>query len=118
VPDDLSRSTGETVATGDRRDTKAARRAARELVGAYHEAKLGELIEHVRDALARYDMGEIDAFDLDEVIHHYKLAARELWKFCVGGGAHVLFAAHTLEFWEAERELPDWWGAGAPRRRR
>jgi hypothetical protein len=103
---------------GDPRDTKAARRAARELVGAYHEAKLAELIERLCDAVARYDMGEIDAFELDDVIHHYKRAARELWKFCVGGGSHVLFAARTLEYWEAQGELPDWWEPGAPRPRR
>lgn len=72
----------------------------------------------MRDALARYDVGEIDVFDLDDVIHHYKRAAHELWKFCVGTGSHVLFAARTLEYWEAEGELPDWWEAGAPRRRR
>jgi hypothetical protein len=103
---------------GDPRDTKSARRACRELVGTYHEARLAELIEHLREALACYDAGELDAFELDDVIHHYKCAARELWKFCVGGGSHVLFAARTLEYWEAEGELPDWWEAGAPRRRR
>jgi hypothetical protein len=73
---------------------------------------------HVREALARYDIGEIDAFDLDELIHQYKRAMQGLWKFCVGGGSHVLFAARTLTFWEAEGEQPDWWQAGAPRRRR
>jgi hypothetical protein len=118
VHDDLKKSTGELVTAGDRRDTKAARRAARELVGTYHEAKLAELIEHLRDALGRYDAGEIDGFDLDDVIHQYTRAARELWKFCVGGGSHVLFAARTLEYLEAEGELPDWWERGAPRRRR
>lgn len=99
-------------------DSKAERRAARTLVGDYHAAKLAELIEHVREALARYDAGEIDAFDLDDVIHHHERAARELWKFCVGAGSHVLSAARMLEYWEAEGELPDWWEAGASRRRR
>ena len=99
-------------------DSKAERRAARARVGAYHEAKLVELIEHVRQALARYEAGEIDAFDLDDVIHHYKRAARELWKFCSGTGSDALVAAHTLDFWETEGELPDWWQAGAPGRRR
>jgi hypothetical protein len=57
-------------------------RADRALVATYHEAKLADLIEHVRDGLARYDAGELSAFDLDEVIHRFTLAARELWKFC------------------------------------
>jgi hypothetical protein len=106
------------MTAGGRRDTKAARRVAQELVGDYHEAKLAELIDRVRDALARYDAGEVDAFELDDVIHQYKRAARELWKFCVGTGSDALFAARTLEYWEAEGEWPDWWKAGAPRRRR
>lgn len=99
-------------------DSRAERRAARARIGAYHETKLAELIEHVRQALARYDAGEIDVFDLDDVIHHYKRAARELWKFCSGTGSDVLFAARTLDFWEAEEDFPDWWQAGAQNWRR
>lgn len=72
----------------------------------------------MREALACYDAGEVDVFELDDVIHHYKRAARELWKFCVGSGSQVTFAARTLEHWQAEGELPDWWDAGAPRSRR
>jgi hypothetical protein len=111
-------ATGEQAAGHRVSDTKAERRAARALVGAYHEARLAGLIEHLREAFARYDAGEIDAFDLDDVIHHYKRSARELWKFCSGTGSDALFAARTLEYWQAERESPDWWEAGAPRRRR
>jgi hypothetical protein len=117
VHDDPS-TTGEPGTSIEERDTRAARRAARAVVGGYHAAQLAELIEHVREALIRYDAGEIDAFELDEVIHHYKRATQELWKFCVGGGSHVLFAAGTLAYWDAEGERPDWWAAGAPRRRR
>ncbi len=98
-------------------DGKAVRRAARARIGAYHEAKLAELVEHVRDALACYDAGEIDVFELDDVIHQYKKAARELWKFCSGTGSDALFASRALDFWEAEGELHDWWEAGALRRR-
>jgi hypothetical protein len=105
-------------ATGGQGPSKAERRTAQALVATYHEAKLADLIEHVREALARYDAGEIDVFELDDVIHHYKRAARELWKFCIGGGSHVMFAARTLEYWQAEGELPDWWEEGVPRRRR
>jgi hypothetical protein len=51
-----------------RQATKAERRAARQAVGAYHEAEPAKLLEHVRDGFARYDAGEIDAFDLDDRI--------------------------------------------------
>ena len=71
--------------------TKAERRAARAHVTAYHEARLGELIEYITAAVDRYRAGEIDAYDVDEAIHHYHRAARELWKFCWsgGGGTHT-----------------------------
>ena len=35
----------------------------RRLVGSYYEARLPELLERVRDGFARYDAGELDAFD-------------------------------------------------------
>lgn len=61
--------------------SKAERRTARAAVGAYHEAELARLLEHVREGLERYDAGEIDAFELDELIHHYKRATQKLWTF-------------------------------------
>ena len=85
-------------------------RADRALVATYHEAKLADLIEHVRDGLARYDAGELSAFDLDEVIHHFKLAARELWKFCGATGSQTRMAAAALKEWG--EESPDWWEIG------
>ena len=51
---------------------KAERRAARELIGAYHQAQLRLLLERVRAGFAQLDAGEMDEFDLDELIHHYK----------------------------------------------
>jgi hypothetical protein len=98
--------------------SKAERRAARAAVGAYHEAELGRLLEHVRDGLERYDAGDIDAFELDELIHHYKRATQKLWSFCVGGGAHVYSTARTLEWLGDQGELPDWWEQATPRRAR
>jgi len=85
-------------------------RADRALVATYHEAKLADLIEHVRDGLARYDAGELSAFDLDEIIHHFTLAARELWKFCGATGGQISQAAATLKQWGEEG--PDWWEIG------
>jgi hypothetical protein len=99
--------------------TKAERRAARALVATYHEAELAGLLEHVADALERYRAGDIDAFAVDEVIHRYTRAARELWKFCWSGGAgaHVEIVAHALERAAAEGERVDWWARAAPRGR-
>ena len=81
--------------------TKAERRAARERVAAYHEARLAELIEHITAAIDRYRTGEIDAYVVDETIHHYHRAARELWKFCWsgGGGTHIEVIAHLSIRW-------------------
>ena len=98
--------------------SKAERRAARAAVGAYHEAELARLIDYVREGLERYDAGEIDAFELDELIHHYKRATQKLWSFCIGGGAHVDSTARTLEWLRDWGELPDWWEQATPRRAR
>jgi hypothetical protein len=70
--------------------TKAERRAARERVSAYHQAQLTGLLTNVAAAVDRYRSGEIDAYTVDETIHHYHRAAGELWKFCFsgGGGSH------------------------------
>lgn len=94
---------------------KARRRAARRRVGEYHEAELAGLLEHVRDGFARFDSGDLDAFELDDLIHHYKRAARELWKFCVLPRAESV--ASLLNDLGEPNELPDWWEAGRPRRR-
>jgi len=97
--------------------TKAERRAARASVGAYHEAELAKLIERMREGLNRYDAGEIDAFEFDEIVHHYKRATQKLWSFCVGSGSHVESAARTIQWLREEDELPDWWVASQPRQR-
>lgn len=98
-------------------DHRAKKRTALAFLGSYHEARLGDLLEHVREALARYDDGEIDAFDVDAVIHHYKRAVAELWKFCAVSGSHAIARAALLEEAAAEGDLPDWWELGRPRRR-
>ncbi|HET9874166.1 MAG TPA: hypothetical protein VFQ37_00165 [Mycobacterium sp.] len=99
--------------------TKAQRRAARERVAAYHEAQLGELIEHVAAAIGRNHASEIDAYTVDETIHHYHRAAGELWKFCWSGGAgtHIEMIADILDRMATDGEAINWWQRGAPRRR-
>jgi hypothetical protein len=96
-------------------DTKADRRAAREQIGAYHQAQLRSLLEHVRAGFARLDAGEIDEFELDDLIHHYKRSAAKLWTFCGSSGGQWLQAANTLAYLREQGEEPDWWERGAPR---
>jgi hypothetical protein len=95
------------------------RRAARSTIAAYHEEQLRLLLERVRDGLARLDAGEIDVFEVDELIHRYKQSARELWKFCSLTGGDPVRAVRTLEFLREQGEdSPDWWAAGEQRQRR
>ncbi len=70
-------------------------------------------------AVDRFRAGESDAFAVDEVLHHYQRAARELWKFCwlAGAGAGVERTARELREMAAEGESIDWWQLGAPRER-
>ena len=91
--------------------TKSERRAAREVVAAYHEAQLAELIQRVGETVDRFRAGELDAFDADQVIFQYGRAAKELWKFCNLGD--VVFTARLI----SEAGPVAWWERGAPNRR-
>lgn len=85
------------------------------MIGEYHKQQLRLLLEGVRDGFARLEAGTIDPFELDDLIHHYKRSAQKLWTFC-NGSEH---SALTLEWCrEHDEPEPDWWEAGAPRRRR
>jgi hypothetical protein len=99
--------------------TSAERRAARERVSAYHQSQLAELLTHVAAAIDRYRAGEIDAYAVDETIHHYHRAAGELWKFCFacGGGTHAEFITGLLDRMTGDAETIDWWERAAPRQR-
>ena len=97
---------------------KAERQPAREQIAAYHREQLRVLLDRVRDGFARFDSGEIDEFDLDDLIHRYKRAATELWRFCGSSGGHWLQAANMLAFLRDRGEEPDWWESSAPRRDR
>ncbi len=90
---------------------KSERRAAREAVGAYHAAQQVELVARVGEAIDRYRAGQLDAFDVDQVLFQYSRAAKELWKFC--NLASVELAAAII------RDDPptNWWELGAPKRR-
>ncbi|MGH3435708.1 MAG: hypothetical protein ACRDRN_04500 [Sciscionella sp.] len=56
---------------------------------------------------------------MDETIHHYHRAARELWKFCFasGGGTHTELVAALLGRMDTDGENIDWWERGTPQRR-
>ena len=99
--------------------TKAERRAARERVSAYHQSQLAELLSHVGATIDRYRAGEIDAYAVDETVHHYHRAAGELWKFCFarGGGTHDELIAVVLDRMTADAEAIDWWARATPPRR-
>jgi hypothetical protein len=101
---------------GPPRSSKAERRAARDKVTAYHEAQLAKLLANVRAGFDAYEAGRIDAFELDDVIHHYQRAAKKLYNFCVGSGGQVEVTARTLEWLESERNEPDWWHEAASTR--
>jgi len=102
----------------DRLDEKVERRAARELIAAYHQSELRALLERVRSGFAQLDNGEIDEFELDGLIHHYQRSASELWKFCGSTGGQWLRAARSLTYFRDQHDEPDWWEAGTPRRDR
>jgi hypothetical protein len=99
--------------TQRRTAARADRRAAREVVAAYHQAQLRALLDHVRAGFAQLDAGEIDEFDLDDLGHHYKRSAAGLWKFCGSTGGKW---QHALGYMREEGEEPDWWERGASRR--
>jgi hypothetical protein len=99
----------------ERATEKAERRAAREVVAAYHQDALRQLLDHVRAGFVRLDAGEIDEFELDELIHRYKKAAAKLWTFCGPSGAHRQLAATMIQQARDRGESPrDWWLEAEP----
>ena len=64
------------------------RREAAEFIAGYHRDQLRGLLEHVRDGFAQLDAGEIDAFELDDLIHRYKRGSRAVEVLCAGWEPH------------------------------
>lgn len=81
-------------------------------MAAYHQDQLRALLEHVREGFVRLDAGEIDEFELDDLVHRYKRAAKHLWVFCESSGSRSLQTGTTLAFMR-ER---DWWAESASSR--
>ncbi|GGK83746.1 hypothetical protein [Ornithinimicrobium pekingense] len=91
--------------------SKAEQRAAREAVAAYHEAELSKLVERVGEAIDGLRSGQMDAFEVDQVLFQYSRAAKQLWKYCNLGPVDLTASLITRD------EPPvDWWGRGEPRR--
>lgn len=67
-------------------------------------------------AVSRMDAGEIDVFELDDLIHRYKKCAAKLWSFCGSSGGQWLQAARNLAYLREQGDEPDWWEVGVPRR--
>ncbi len=80
-------------------------------MAAYHETQLAALEEHVGSAIDRFRGGELDAFEVDQVLFQYSRPAKELWKFCNFGDIEL--AAIIVREWPTI----DWWERGAPRKR-
>lgn len=91
--------------------SKSERRAAVEMVAQYHEGRLAELVQRVGDGVDRFRAGELDAFEVDQVIFQYSRAAKELWKFCNLSDAE--FSVGMIR----DEAAVDWWERGAPRHR-
>ena len=96
----------------DRPEKTARRPTASEQLESYREQQLHELLERLREGFARLDAGEIDVFELDELIHHYGRSARELRKFCDARGPDLERTAGLLAHLRTQGEQPDWWEAG------
>jgi len=90
---------------------KSERQAARDLVASYHEAQQADLVARVGEAIDRYRAGELNAFDVDQVLFQYSRAAKELWKFC--NLASVDVAAAMIP----DDPAINWWEVGAPKSR-
>ena len=81
------------------------------MVAEYHHAQLDELVTRVGEVVDRYRAGDLDAFDVDQVVFQYSRAAKKLWKFC--NHVQVEIAAALIQ----EQPPHDWWERGAPRQR-
>jgi len=90
---------------------KSDRQAAREAVAKYHEIQLAALVERVGSAIDRFRDGQLDAFDVDQVLFQYSRAAKGLWKYCNFGDTEL--AANMVR----EQPAVDWWERGAPGKR-
>jgi hypothetical protein len=79
-------------------------------VPAYHEARLGELIAPVGQAIDSFRAGELDAFAGRPRPLPILACRQEIWKFC--SLFQVEIAARAIH----DQPTIDWWERRAPRR--
>lgn len=65
-----------------------------------------------------WTLGDLDAFELDDLIHHYKQATKRLWVFCEAGGGNWTSTAAALADVRARGAERDRWAEAAGRGRR
>lgn len=92
---------------------KVQRNQADAVVGDYHQEQLRSLLEHVREGFNQLDSGAIDEFDLDDLVHRYKRAAKQLWLFCESRGAYRVQVAGAINQMKETGQERDWWGESA-----
>jgi hypothetical protein len=56
---------------------------------------LAALVQRVAEAVDRHRGGELDAFEVDQVIFQYQRAARQLWTFCQTTGSRAEFTTSS-----------------------
>ena len=60
---------------------KRIKRMVREWAGVAHERDLRVALKELRGQFERWDLGEIDSFELNQFVHKYHDgASREIWK--------------------------------------
>ena len=60
---------------------KRIKRMIREWSGVAHERDLRDALKELRAQFDRWERGEIDSFELNEIVHkHHDGASREIWK--------------------------------------
>ncbi len=71
------------------------------------------MLEHVREGFAKLEAVETEELELDDLIHRYKRAAKQLWMFCGSTGSQVLHAAAAIAQMRDRGEERDWWAESA-----
>jgi len=89
--------------------TKAAKRAMREMATVAYGRQLTAELNKVRRKFEAWDRGEIDAFELEQVIHRFHNGtARTLFnRYNSGGQLDHIVAAAVLDGILEEDEIPE-----------
>lgn len=78
-------------------------------IGTFHEKELANLLLRLGRYFDAYRAGDMAPWELDHVVFHYSLAAKELWTFCNTGSRAV--TADLI----SQGVHSDWWERSTPR---